>query len=90
MKEMFFNIVPENLVDPFRGGNLMQVLFLSIFFGIVLNRMGEKAHLATSVPPCCWQEKKDRWTRTCTEVCNSHRLLKKIQWRQFYKGKSYD
>lgn len=46
MKEMFFNIVPENLVDPFRGGNLMQVLFLSIFFGIVLNRMGEKAHLA--------------------------------------------
>ena len=46
LKEMFFNIVPENLVDPFRGKNLMQILFLSIFFGIVLNRMGEKARLA--------------------------------------------
>jgi len=46
LKEMLFNIVPENLVDPFRGGNLMQILFLSIFFGIVLNSMGEKARHA--------------------------------------------
>lgn len=44
--DMFVNIVPRNPVDPFRGGNLMQVLFLSIFFGIVLNRMGEKAAIA--------------------------------------------
>ena len=46
LKEMVFNIVPENLVDPFRTGNLMQILFLSIFFGIVLNSMGEKARPA--------------------------------------------
>jgi len=46
LKEMLLSIVPENLVDPFRGGNLMQILFLSIFFGIVLNSMGEKARLA--------------------------------------------
>ena len=32
MKEMFFNIVPENLVDPFRGGNLMQVAVVNKFW----------------------------------------------------------
>ena len=42
LKEMLLGVVPDNLVDPFRGGNLTQVLFLAIFFGILLNSMGEK------------------------------------------------
>ena len=44
---MIFDIVPNNLVEPFKGQKILQVLFLAIFFGIVLNRMGEKARGAT-------------------------------------------
>ncbi len=46
LKAMLLGVVPDNLVDPFRGGNLTQVLFLAIFFGILLNSMGEKSRLA--------------------------------------------
>ncbi len=47
LKDMIFDIVPDNLVDPLKGKKILQVLFLAIFFGIVLNRMGEKARGAT-------------------------------------------
>ncbi len=41
--DMLFNIIPTNLVDPFKGENILQVMFLAIFFGIIVNQMGEKA-----------------------------------------------
>ncbi|MBR1646800.1 MAG: dicarboxylate/amino acid:cation symporter [Selenomonadaceae bacterium] len=47
LKDMIFDIVPNNLVDPLKGKKILQVLFLAIFFGVVLNRMGEKARGAT-------------------------------------------
>ena len=47
LKDMIFDIVPDNLVDPLKGKKILQVLFLAIFFGMVLNRMGEKARGAT-------------------------------------------
>lgn len=40
LKDLFFSIVPSNVVDPFKGGNILQVMFLAIFFGVVLNKMG--------------------------------------------------
>ena len=40
LKDLFFGIVPNNIVDPFKGGNILQVMFIAIFFGIVLNRIG--------------------------------------------------
>lgn len=43
LPDLFFGIVPKNLVDPFKGNNILQVLFLALFFGIVLKKMGEKA-----------------------------------------------
>lgn len=43
LKGMLFNIIPKNLVDPFKGGNILQVMFLTIFFGVIVNQMGEKA-----------------------------------------------
>ena len=43
LADLFFGIVPKNLVDPFRGENILQVIFLAIFFGIVLNKLGNKA-----------------------------------------------
>ena len=47
LKDMILDIVPDNLVDPLKGKKILQVLFLAIFFGMVLNRMGEKARGAT-------------------------------------------
>lgn len=41
--DMLFDIIPKNLVDPFKGDNILQVMFLAIFFGIIINQMGEKA-----------------------------------------------
>ncbi len=41
--DMLFDIIPKNLVDPFKGENILQVMFLAIFFGIIINQMGEKA-----------------------------------------------
>ena len=32
LKDMIFDIVPNNLVDPFKGQKILQVLFLAIFF----------------------------------------------------------
>lgn len=46
LTKIILDIIPNNIVDPLRGGNIMQVFFLAIFFGIVLNRMGEKAAIA--------------------------------------------
>ena len=36
---MLAEMFPENLVDPMRAGNIMQVMFLSIFFGVLISRM---------------------------------------------------
>ena len=46
---ILMQIVPANLVDPFKGGNLLQILFLAIFFGIIINRLGEKANIAKEI-----------------------------------------
>lgn len=44
LREMIVGIVPNNLVAPFAKGNILEVLFLACFFGIVINRSGERAH----------------------------------------------
>ena len=43
LTELLFGIVPKNLVDPFKGENILQTIFIAIFFGIVINKMGDKA-----------------------------------------------
>lgn len=45
-KELLVDIVPENVIDPFRGENLLQVLFLAILFGVIINRLAEYADTA--------------------------------------------
>ena len=47
--DMLLNIVPKNLVDPFKGDNILQVMFLAIFFGLIINSMGEKSKSAVEV-----------------------------------------
>lgn len=46
LKSMLVDIIPANLVDPFKGQNLLQILFLALFFGVVVNQLGEKAQIA--------------------------------------------
>ncbi|SEH33058.1 dicarboxylate/amino acid:cation symporter [Selenomonas sp. KH1T6] len=49
LSNIFMGIMPNNLVDPFKDGKLVQILFLAIFFGVVLNRLGEKANIAREI-----------------------------------------
>ncbi len=39
--EFFMNIIPTSVVDAFAKGDIIQVLFFSIFFGFALSSMGE-------------------------------------------------
>lgn len=41
--DFILKIVPENVVDAFAKGDILQVLFFSILFGIVLTGFGDKA-----------------------------------------------
>jgi aerobic C4-dicarboxylate transport protein len=41
--EFLMHIIPENIVDALAHGNLLQVLFFSILFGVALSRIGPKA-----------------------------------------------
>ena len=36
---MIAGMFPKNLIDPVQSGNIMQVMFLAIFFGIIISRI---------------------------------------------------
>lgn len=40
--DFILNIIPRDVVDAFAKGEILQVLFFSIFFGLALSAMGEK------------------------------------------------
>ncbi|MGO4076186.1 cation:dicarboxylate symporter family transporter, partial [Staphylococcus aureus] len=40
--EFVTHIVPSNMVDAFAKGDILQVLFFSILFGVALAALGEK------------------------------------------------
>ncbi len=42
---MITGIIPANLIQPFATGNVLQMLFLACFFGIIVNRAGERANV---------------------------------------------
>ncbi len=42
---MFFNIVPNNPVDPFMTGNALQIIVIGLFVGVGLLALGEKTKL---------------------------------------------
>lgn len=46
---LIIDIVPSNIVDPLKGQNILQVLFLALFFGIVINKLGKKARIAQEI-----------------------------------------
>lgn len=47
--EFILNIIPNNVVDAFARGEILQVLLFSIFFGLGLSALGEKARTAVKV-----------------------------------------
>lgn len=46
--EFLTNIVPDSVVGAFSKGEILQVLFFSILFGIGLSALGERAKIVTS------------------------------------------
>ncbi len=45
--EFIMHIIPTNVVDAFAKGEILQVLFFSIFFGLALSSLGEKTKNVT-------------------------------------------
>lgn len=42
--DMLVGIVPKTLIEPLLNGNMMQVIFMAIIFGVTLNSLGEKKY----------------------------------------------
>lgn len=49
LRTMIAGIVPKNLVIPFTGQNTLQTVFLAVFSGIIMNKMGAKAQVAKDI-----------------------------------------
>lgn len=43
IRNLIVNIIPGDLVTPFNRNNILQLIFLACFFGVMLNRAGEYA-----------------------------------------------
>ena len=41
--DFLLNIIPTTFVDPFAKGEILQILFLSVLFGLALCQLGERA-----------------------------------------------
>jgi len=44
LSDVLINIIPDNVVQAFASGNMLQIIFFSILFGISLLMVGKKAH----------------------------------------------
>ena len=47
--EYFMHIIPSSVVDAFAKGDILQVLFFSVLFGVALTKVGEAGHSIISV-----------------------------------------
>jgi len=43
LSEVLINIIPSNIIEAFASGNMLQIIFFSILFGISLLMVGKKA-----------------------------------------------
>lgn len=43
--DMIVKVVPENLIQPIVNRDMLQVIFVSVLFGVTINMLGEKAQL---------------------------------------------
>ena len=49
ISNMIFDILPKNLVRPFLDGNMMQVIVMAVFTGVILLVMGERSSRITAL-----------------------------------------
>lgn len=42
---MIENIIPQNLINPILNTNMLQAIFVSVFFGFTINKLGDKVKL---------------------------------------------
>lgn len=42
---MFVGLVPKNLVDPIINGEMLQIIFVAVVFGICINKLGDKVKI---------------------------------------------
>ncbi len=47
--EFFMNIIPGSVIDAFAKGDILQVLFFSVFFGSALSFLGERARKTVAI-----------------------------------------
>ncbi|MDQ3291859.1 MAG: dicarboxylate/amino acid:cation symporter [Bacteroidota bacterium] len=47
--EYFMHIIPSSVVDAFAKGDILQVLFFSVLFGVALTKVGELGHSIITV-----------------------------------------
>ncbi|WP_431859015.1 dicarboxylate/amino acid:cation symporter [Azospirillum sp.] len=47
--DFFLNIVPENVVEAFAKGEMLQILFFAVIFGVALAAMGQKGKLVEDI-----------------------------------------
>lgn len=43
--DMIVKVVPENLITPIVNRDMLQVIFVSVLFGVTINMLGETAQL---------------------------------------------
>jgi Na+/H+-dicarboxylate symporter len=46
---MIVNVVPKDLVEPIVNRDMLQIIFVSVLFGITVNMLGEKAQLLKNI-----------------------------------------
>lgn len=47
--DFFMNIIPKTLISPFVTGDILQVLFVAVLFGLALAAVGEKGKVVTDL-----------------------------------------
>ncbi len=50
--DMLVDIIPVDIVDPFTGSNMLQTLFIAIFFGVIRNHWPHGARVMVTVQLC--------------------------------------
>ena len=53
MTKFIVDIIPSNMVSPIADRNLLQVIFIAVFFGLALNALGNKAKLLQDFANVC-------------------------------------
>lgn len=48
--DMIVNVVPKDLVEPIVNRDMLQIIFVSVLFGITINMLGDKAQLLKTSP----------------------------------------